>query len=61
MELERRDEDLNKHENERYAERDRLQRQRADLESGIGAEAALQQRRNAEAELVEAAHRWARS
>jgi uncharacterized protein YhaN len=59
MELERRDEDLNKRENERYAERDRLQRQRADLESGIGAEAALQQRRNAEAELVEAAHRWA--
>ena len=58
-ELERRDEDLGQQEKDRYAERDRLQRKRGEFESGIGAEAALQQRRNAEAELVEAARRWA--
>ena len=58
-ELERRDEDLGQQEKDRYAERDRLQRKREEFESGIGAEAALQQRRNAEAELVEAARRWA--
>jgi uncharacterized protein YhaN len=58
-ELERRDEDLAQQEKERYAERDRLQRKRGEFESGIGAEAALQQRRNAEAELLEAARRWA--
>ncbi|HSV00192.1 MAG TPA: chromosome segregation protein SMC, partial [Roseiarcus sp.] len=59
MELERRNEDLAQREKDRYAERDRLQRKRGEFESGIGAEAALQQRRNAEAELVEAARRWA--
>jgi uncharacterized protein YhaN len=58
-ELERRDADLAQQEKERYAERDRLQGKRGEFESGIGAEAALQQRRNAEAELVEAARRWA--
>jgi uncharacterized protein YhaN len=58
-ELERRDEDLGQQEKDRYAERDRLQRRRDEFESGIGAEAAVQQRRNAEAELVEAARRWA--
>ena len=58
-ELERQDEDLGQQEKDRYAERDRLQRKRGEFESGIGAEAALQQRRNAEAELVEAARRWA--
>ena len=58
-ELERRDEELGLEEKERYAERDRLQRKREEFESGIGAEAALQQRRNAEAELVDAARRWA--
>jgi uncharacterized protein YhaN len=58
-ELGRRDEELGLEEKERYAERDRLQRQREEFESGIGAEAALQQRRNAEAELVDAARRWA--
>ena len=58
-ELERRDTDLAQQEKERYAERDRLQRKRGEFESGIGAEAALQQRRNAEAELVETARRWA--
>ena len=56
-ELQRRDEDLGQQEKDRYAERDRLQRRRDEFESGIGAEAALQQRRNAEAELVEAARR----
>ena len=58
-ELERRDEELGLEEKERYAERDRLQRKRGEFESSIGAEAALQQRRNAEAELVDAARRWA--
>ena len=58
-ELERRDEDLGQQEKDRYAERDRLHRKREEFESGIGAEAAVQQRRNAEAELVEAARRWA--
>jgi len=58
-ELERRDEELGLQEKERYAERDRLQRKREEFEAGVGAEAALQQRRNAEAELVDAARRWA--
>jgi len=58
-ELERRDEELGLEEKERYAERDRLQRKRGEFESSIGAEAALQQRRNAEAELIDAARRWA--
>jgi uncharacterized protein YhaN len=58
-ELERRDRDLGQQEKDRYAERDRLQRRRDEFESGIGAEAAVQQRRNAEAELVDAARRWA--
>ncbi len=58
-ELERRDEELGLEEKERYAERDRLQRKREEFESSIGAEAALQQRRNSEAELVDAARRWA--
>ena len=58
-ELERRDGELAQQEKERYAERDRLERKRGKFESEIGAEAALQQRRNAEAELVEAARRWA--
>jgi uncharacterized protein YhaN len=57
--LERRDDDFGQQEKDRYAERDRFQRKREEFESGIGAEAALQQRRNAEAELVEAARRWA--
>jgi uncharacterized protein YhaN len=58
-ELEHRDEELGLEEKERYAERDRLQRRREEFESSTGAEAALQQRRNAEAELVDAARRWA--
>ena len=36
-----------------------LKAEREELEGGIGAEAAWQQRRNAEAELVDAARRWA--
>ncbi len=58
-ELERLDEDFGREENDCYAERDRRMRERAVLESGVGAEVAWQQRRNAEAELVEAARRWA--
>jgi uncharacterized protein YhaN len=58
-ELDRQDEDLGQQEKDRYTERNRVQEQRGAFESGIGAEAALQQRRNAEAELVEAARRWA--
>ena len=58
-ELEHRDEELGLEEKERYAERDRLQRKCEEFESSIGAEAALQQRRNAEAELIDAARRWA--
>ena len=58
-ELERRDEELGLEEKERYAERDRQQRRRGEFETSIGAEAALQQRRNAEAELVDAARGWA--
>ena len=58
-ELERRDEELGLEEKERYAERDRLQRRRGEFETSIGAEAALQQRRNAEAELMDAARHWA--
>lgn len=42
-----------------FAERDRAIRERAVLEQGVGAEVALQQRRNAEAELVDAARAWA--
>ena len=52
------DEDLGRLENERFAERDRLSRERAALEGGVGAEIAWQQRRNAETELVDAARRW---
>lgn len=45
--------------NEAYAEESRLLRQRADWEKGTGSEASIQQRRNAEAELGEAARKWA--
>lgn len=44
---------------ETFAEQDRALRRRAELEQGAGAEIAAQQRRNAEAELVEAARNWA--
>jgi chromosome segregation protein len=58
-ELMRRDEELARSENDLYAERDRRQREGEALETGVGAEEAWQQRRNAEAELMEAARRWA--
>lgn len=52
------DEDLDRQSQEVFAERDRAMRERAALEQGVGAEIALQQRRNAEAELVDAAREW---
>ena len=57
-ELERDDEEKGREENQRFADRAELMRRRAELESGVGAEEAWQQRRNAEAELVDAARRW---
>jgi uncharacterized protein YhaN len=42
-----------------FSEQGKLKEQRAQLEQGTGAELALQQRRNAEAELQEAARDWA--
>jgi uncharacterized protein YhaN len=53
------DEILDREAQEIFAERDRAMRDRAALEQGVGAEVALQQRRNAEAELVDAAREWA--
>ncbi len=58
-ELERENEARGSQENEAYAARVGLLGKRAELEEGVGAEEAWQQRRNAEAELVEAARRWA--
>ncbi|MBV9288931.1 MAG: AAA family ATPase, partial [Hyphomicrobiales bacterium] len=57
-ELERDDEEKGREENQSFADRAELLRRRIELESGVGAEEAWQQRRNAEAELVEAARRW---
>ena len=53
------DEALDHAAQETFAEQDRALRRRAELEMGVGAEVAAQQRRNAEAELVEAARNWA--
>ncbi|MGF6232320.1 uncharacterized protein YhaN [Inquilinus ginsengisoli] len=53
------DEALDHAAQETFAEQDRALRRRAELEMGVGAEIAAQQRRNAEAELVEAARNWA--
>jgi uncharacterized protein YhaN len=58
-ELARRDEDLGRIENDLYAQRSHRLRERDALEAGVGAEEAWQQRRNAEAELLESARRWA--
>ncbi|MBM3758246.1 MAG: hypothetical protein FJW38_30255 [Acidobacteria bacterium] len=41
-----------------FAEQDRELRKRQDLEQGIGAELAIQMRRNAETELLDAAREW---
>lgn len=57
-ELERYDEESGREENQRFADRAELLRRRAELETGVGAEEAWQQRRNAEVELVDAARRW---
>ncbi len=57
-ELERDDEERRREENQRFADRAELLRRRAELETGVGAEEAWQQRRNAEVELVDAARRW---
>ena len=58
VELERENEERGREENEAYAERAALLRKRQEHEGGIGAEEAWQQRRNAEAELIETARRW---
>lgn len=58
-ELERETETLTRKENEAYATRAEHERRRTELEGGVGAEEAWQRRRNAEAELIEAARRWA--
>jgi hypothetical protein len=58
-ELARRDEELGRIENDLYAQRSHRLREREALEAGVGAEEAWQQRRNAEAELLESARRWA--
>ena len=49
VELAHIEEGLARDEKERYAERDRLLRERDALEGGVGAEVVWQQRRNAEA------------
>ena len=57
--LEQQDSVLEGRINEVYAEREQRVRERDALAGGVGAEVAWQQRRNAEAELVEAARSWA--
>jgi uncharacterized protein YhaN len=58
-ELARRDQELGQIENDLYAHRSHRRRELEALAAGVGAEEAWQQRRNAEAELLEAARRWA--
>ncbi len=58
-ELERENEDRERLENEHRAQRALMLQRREELEVGVGAEEAWQLRRNAEAELVETARRWA--
>ncbi len=58
-ELERENEDRERLENEHRAQRALMLQRREELEAGVGAEEAWQQRRNAEAELLETARRWA--
>jgi chromosome segregation protein len=53
------DERLDHEAREVFADRDRAVRRRAELERGVGAEVAAQQRRNAEAELAILAREWA--
>jgi chromosome segregation protein len=53
------DERLDQEAQEVFAAHDRAARQRVVLEQGVGAEVAVQQRRNAEAELALVAREWA--
>ena len=53
------EEELTQRGNTAFADRDRGERRRVELESGIGAELALAQRKAAEAELQGAARQWA--
>jgi uncharacterized protein YhaN len=52
------DERLDQESREVFSEQDRMSRERAQWEQGVGAEVALQQRRSAEAELAMAAREW---
>lgn len=53
------DDRLDREAKEVFADKDRHERRRTELEQGVGAEVALQQRRGAEAELTEAARDYA--
>jgi uncharacterized protein YhaN len=52
------DERLDQEAREVFSAQDRMSRERAQWEQGVGAEVALQQRRSAEAELAIAAREW---
>lgn len=58
-ELKRQDAQYNDSENKAYAELSDKERELATLEVGVGAEIALQMRKNAEAELTQNARAWA--
>ncbi|MFI5014443.1 MAG: AAA family ATPase [Hyphomicrobiales bacterium] len=58
-ELERDRDRLDRESNESFAALDRELRRKAELEAGVGAELAIQLRRNAEGELTAAAREWA--
>jgi uncharacterized protein YhaN len=58
-ELKRQDAQYNDSENKAYAELSDKERELATLEAGVGAEVALQMRKNAEAELTQNARAWA--
>jgi uncharacterized protein YhaN len=58
-ELKHQDEQFNDSENKAYAEHFDKVRELATLEAGVGAEVALQMRKNAEAELTQNARAWA--
>lgn len=53
------EEDLDRRGQTAFADRDRGERRRAELEGGVGAEVALAQRKAAEAELQAESRRWA--
>jgi hypothetical protein len=58
-ELKHQDAQFNDSENKAYAEHFDKVRELATLEAGVGAEVALQMRKNAEAELTQNARAWA--